>query len=105
MPFYDPVTSCSIVYVFFALSVNYFVHNASATLSYDQKELLDIRTAITHPVLEENFFFNESDRKDLLQMPDKALIPVIRRRKRRRYRKQRSGCLVRIRCREDNWSY
>ena len=38
--------------------------------------------------------------KDLLQTPDKALIPVIRRRKRQRYCGQRFGCLVRIRRRE-----
>lgn len=46
---------------------------------------LDIRTAITHLGLEDNFFFNEPDAKDLLQTPAKALIPVISRRKRRRY--------------------
>lgn len=33
--------------VFFALFVTYFVHTVSATVSYDRKELLDIRTAIT----------------------------------------------------------
>jgi hypothetical protein len=55
----DPVTNCAIVYVFFALFVTYFVDNVSATVSYDQKEFLDIRTAITHSVLEEFFFFNE----------------------------------------------
>jgi hypothetical protein len=66
-----------------ALFVIHIIHNVSAIISYDQKELLDIRTAITHPVLEEYiFFFNESDAKDLLQTPDKALTPVIRRRKR-----------------------
>ncbi|XP_036817086.1 high affinity immunoglobulin gamma Fc receptor I isoform X2 [Oncorhynchus mykiss] len=57
----------------------------------------DIRTAITHPVLEEHFFYNESDRKVLLHAPDKDLMPVIRRRKRRRYRGRRSGCLGYIR--------
>ena len=81
----------------YALFVTYFVHNISATVSYDRKELLDIRTAIIHLVLEEDFFFNESEAKDLPQTPDKALIPIIRRRKRRRYRGRRSGCLVRIR--------
>jgi hypothetical protein len=55
-------------------------------VSHDRKELLDIRTVITHPVLEENVFFNESDGKNLLQKPDKALIPIIRRRKRQRGR-------------------
>ena len=29
-------------------------------MSYDWKELLDIRTAIIHPIVEEYFFFNES---------------------------------------------
>ena len=71
---------------FFALFVTYFVHNVFATVSYYRKELLDIRAEITHPVLEEYFFFNKSDGKDLLQTPDKALILVIHRRKRRRYR-------------------
>jgi hypothetical protein len=79
---------------FFTLFVTYFVRNVSATVSYDQKELLDTRTAITHPVLKEYLFFNESDRKDLLQPPDKTLIPVIRRRD--KYRGRRSRCLVRI---------
>jgi hypothetical protein len=31
---------------FFTLFVTYFVHNVSATISYAQKELLGIRTAI-----------------------------------------------------------
>ena len=71
------------------LFVTYFVHNVSATLFYDQKELLDIRTAITHLALNEDVFFNELNMKDLLQTPDKAQIPVIRMRKRRRYRGRR----------------
>ena len=33
---------------FFALFVTYFVHSVAATVSYDRKELLDIRTKITH---------------------------------------------------------
>jgi hypothetical protein len=82
---------------FFKLFVTYFVDNVSATVSYDQKELLDIRAAITHLVMEEDFFFNESDSKYLLQTPDKAQIPVIRMRKTRR-----SGCLVKIRRRVGN---
>ena len=60
---------------FFTLFVTYFVHNVSATVSYDRKELLDIRTAITRLELDEHFFFNESDAKDLLQTPDKVQIP------------------------------
>jgi hypothetical protein len=66
------------VCVCFALFGTYFVHNVSATISYDRKELLDIRTAITHLELDEDLFFNESNVKDLLQTPNKANIPVIR---------------------------
>ena len=43
---------------FFALFVTYFVHKVAATVSYDRKELLEIRTAITHLELEEEFLFN-----------------------------------------------
>ena len=78
----------------FVLFVTYFVHNVSSIVSYDRKELLDIRTVITNPVLDKYFSFNELDVKDLLQTPDKANIPVIRMRK--RYRRRRLGCLVRI---------
>ena len=39
---------------FFALFVTYFVHNVDATISYDRKELLDIRTAITQ--MDKDFF-------------------------------------------------
>jgi hypothetical protein len=46
------------------LFVNYFVHNVSATVSYDQKELLDIRIVIIHLKLDEDVLFNESDSKD-----------------------------------------
>ena len=42
--------------VFFAIFVNHFVHNVSATVSYGRKELLDIRTAITHLGLDKDFF-------------------------------------------------
>ena len=62
---------------FFALFVTYFVRNVAATVSYDQKELLDSRRAITHLERDKYFFFNESDRKDILQTPVQALIPVI----------------------------
>jgi hypothetical protein len=62
---------------FFALFVTCFVHNVAATVSYDRKELLDIRTGITHFKLDEEFFFNESDARDILRMPDQAQIPVI----------------------------
>jgi hypothetical protein len=49
-----------------------FVHNVSATC-YDRKSLLEIRTAITHLVLKDNFIFKESDERHLLQTTDKAL--------------------------------
>ena len=51
---------------FFALFVTHFVHKVAATVSCDRKELLDIRTAITHLELDRDFFFNESDAKDIL---------------------------------------
>jgi hypothetical protein len=53
---------------FFALFVTYFVHNIAATVSYDWKDLLEIRTAITHPELDE-------DAKDILLLWDQAQIP------------------------------
>ena len=81
---------------FFTLFVTYFVHNVSATISYGKKELLDIRTAITHLGLDEDFFFNKQEAQDILQTPDSANIPVICNRRRRRYRGHRVGCLVRI---------
>ena len=68
-------------FVLFALFVTSLIHSVSVTISYDRKELLDIRTAITHLKLDEEFSFNESDRKDILQTPEQALIPVIRWRK------------------------
>jgi hypothetical protein len=40
---------------FFTLFLTYFVHNVSATVCYDRKELVDIRTAFTHPILDEYF--------------------------------------------------
>ncbi|XP_014034105.1 nucleolar and coiled-body phosphoprotein 1 isoform X2 [Salmo salar] len=41
-------------------------------------ELLDIRTGIIHLKLDEEFFFNESDARDILQISDQAPVPVIR---------------------------
>jgi hypothetical protein len=41
--------------VCFALFVTYLVHNGDATVSCDRKELLDIRTVITHLELDEDF--------------------------------------------------
>ena len=79
-----------------------FVHNVSSTISYDQKELLDIRTATTHLERDKYFLFNESDVKDLLQIPDQAQIPIIHMKKRCRYRGRRSGCLMRISWRVGN---
>ena len=88
--------------LFFLLFVTCFVHNVAATISYDRKELLDIRTAIAHLKLYEDLFFSESDGRDLLQSPDQAQIPVIRWRRKLRFRGKRSGCLVRIRRRVAN---
>jgi hypothetical protein len=82
---------------FSTLFVTFFVSNVATTVSYDQKELLDIRTAITHLELDEDFVFNESDMKDILLLRDKAQIPVIRVKKRWKYRGLSAGCLVRIR--------
>ena len=66
---------------FFTLFVTYFAHNVDATVSYSWKELLDIRTAITHLELDKYFFFSESDAKDIMLLQDKAQIPVIRMKK------------------------
>jgi hypothetical protein len=41
---------------FFALFVTYFVHNVSTTVSYDRKELLYVRTAITNLELDKVFY-------------------------------------------------
>ena len=60
-----------------SLFITYFVHNVAAIVSFDQKKLLDIRTAITHLELDKDFFFNESDAKDLLLCHDKAQVLVI----------------------------
>ena len=52
-----------------------FVHNVAAIVSFDRKELLDIRIAIAHLKLDKEFFFNESDGRDiLLQTPDQRII-------------------------------
>ena len=80
---------------FFALFVTSFVHNVAA-VSYDRKELLDIRTEITHLELDKDFFFNETEVKDIMLLPDKAQIPITRMKKQRKYMGRRSGCLVRI---------
>jgi hypothetical protein len=49
-----PNQLCYYVFIF-ALFVIYFVCNVSATISYEKKELLDIRTAITHLGLGKTF--------------------------------------------------
>ena len=88
---------------FFALFVTCFVHNVAATVSYDRKEFLDIRTAIAHLKLDKEFFFKESGGRDiLLQTPDQAQIPMIRWRRKQRFRRKRSGCFARIRRRVAN---
>jgi hypothetical protein len=40
---------------YFGSFFNYFVHEVAATISYDRKEFLDIRTLITHFELEKDF--------------------------------------------------
>jgi hypothetical protein len=69
--------------VFVVIFVTYFVHNVSATVSYGRKELLDIKTAITHLGLDKDFFFNNNkqDSHDILRTPHRADIPIIRKRK------------------------
>ena len=64
---------------FFAIFVNYFVHNVPATVSYGRKELLDFRTAITHLGLDKDFFFNKQDAQDSLQTPSRADLPLFAR--------------------------
>ena len=80
---------------FFSLFVTHFVNNFAATVSYDQKELLDRRTEISHLELDEDFVFNETDAEDILlcqNKPQISQIPVIK-------RVRRTGCLLRI-CRQ-----
>ena len=87
--------SCIFV-CFFIFFVTYFAHNVAAFVSYDPKKLWKMRTLFTHLGLDEEYLFNELDKRDLFQTPKQALIPVICRRKRRkRFRGKRSGCLVR----------
>jgi hypothetical protein len=58
-----PNQLCYYVCWFFGtLFVNYFVHNVSATVSYYNKELLDVRTAITHLGLDKDFFLQQAGR-------------------------------------------
>ena len=57
-PEYKPDVLCIpnqffIFFRFFALFVTNFVHTVAATVSYDLKELLEIRTGITHLKLDE----------------------------------------------------
>ena len=87
---------------FFALFLTCFVDNVAATISYDRKELLDIRTAIIHLRLDKEFFLNESNGREIRKTPGKAQIPSIHWRRKQRFRRKRSGCLVRIRRRVPN---
>lgn len=48
----------------------FVVHNVSAIISYDQKQLLDIILD-----LDEHFYYNESAALDNLPTPEQALIP------------------------------
>ena len=74
----------------------YADHNVSAIVSYDSKQFLDMRTAITKLDLDEHFYFNESTALDILLTPDKALIPRTRNRKRQK-RGRRGTILTRLR--------
>ena len=66
LPSYRLLTNHAIL-ICFALFVTCFVHNVAATISYDRKEPLDIKTAMTHLRLDNKFFFNELDGRDILQ--------------------------------------
>lgn len=55
----------------------FFLHNVSTIISYAQKLLLDIKTAITNLDLDEGFYFHESAALDNLHTPEQALIPGI----------------------------
>ena len=77
--------------VYFHIVLTYFARNVDATVSNDEKELMDIRTVITHLGLDKDFFFNESDAKDIMLLPDKAQIPVIR-------MKKMQGAEIRVPC-------
>ena len=44
----------------FPLFVTNFVYNVSEIVSYGKKELLDIRTAITHLGLDKDFFLQQA---------------------------------------------
>ena len=81
--------------LFFCLFVSYFftnfVYNVTATVSYDRKYLIDIRTAITHHGLAESFFFfhdsDEPEAEDIRLPREQSPTPVIcvkRRQKRER---------------------
>jgi hypothetical protein len=56
-----------------------------------EKQLLDIRTAITILNLDEDYYFNELEASDILLTLDQAQIPDTRRRKRQRYRGRSAG--------------
>ena len=57
--------------------LTYFVHNVVATVSYDRKEHLDIRTAIAHLELDEDLLFNKPDAKYILLSRDQTQTPII----------------------------
>ena len=60
---------------FFALILTSFVQNVSAIVSYHQKYLLDIRTAITNLDLDEDVYFNELEAQDILPTLDHSRDP------------------------------
>jgi hypothetical protein len=78
---------------FFTLFVSCFVHNVTATFSYNRKELLDIRTTIAYLKLNEEFFFIESDGGDIIKTPDQAQVPVILWRRKRDFAERDQGAL------------
>ena len=88
-----------VIYLFFALFVNHFVHNVADTISYDRKELLDIRTAITHLKLDKKKVYLTSWMRGIYSR--QGPHPQHSQEK-ETYRGRRPGCLVRIRRRAAN---
>jgi hypothetical protein len=64
------------------------------SLLHDQKDLLGIRIVITNLHLEENFYFTESEAKDILIIA--VQFSDTRRRRRQHDRSQSAGYLMRL---------
>ena len=60
---------------FFTLFVTYFVHNVSATVSYDRKELLNIRAVNTHLVLDKDFYLTRWTQRIYFRHPTRPSSP------------------------------